>query len=975
MLRKAIPMVLVGVAAAVVLAAFGPWAGATPPAAFTWSMPDRFGVDADHDDVIDERTDAAYVDPATWPVDFDACAAGGQPHPGATYTWVFGDGTPPSDAGNDCTVTHPYAEVDVPYQVTLTLADGSGSSTTTQTILPRDHVIVSLGDSAASGEGNPDHLEPALRSRSFTSAGFSHTWNDEQCHRSALAGPAQAAIRLEQRDPHSSVTFIHLACSGARITRGVIGPYQGLVNDADPRLDCDDPGSPFYIRYPDPKLDAPRPTDPDCLPPQVEQLASIIGGRAIDAITVSGGINDVFFSKVAFACLLTDDCSTMPSDQMMGPDGQAQTADQFLGVRFGQLRSRIGAMADQLMDLPLRSADPAHGIAAGRVFLTTYPNPETDDDGSVCHTDEVARVARMPQWLKDAVDDLLAPAGMDSDAGIMTQHEWGWAAEAIVQRLKTEIVAATGTANAEYPGRFAVITEPTGAFATHGYCANDTWVRDIPTSFLYQRDPEGSFHPNRAGHFYGYALPIEDHLAAHLGITAPELAPHVPGDIEAFEAINQDLAQLMEVMSRIDIVEEIQRLLPDDTRKKRDRDGDRDLDLARLPQLIRDAVGGLRDKLVAEGTPKALSELDAWLDGLDDEVGPLDLEVDATITPHAATERYELLLDVTLGGPLTEMRFDTGGLRLDGPDVEAEVAMSFRVIVEPERSHDRVYLLPADDNGIRVTLKAEQTVPPGQPETALLGVVDVAVHGPAAGKAVDFESSLTIEPRDPNGNGEISVDELVGRSFSGAFSVACDPTSHLALDLHVTAGLPGLTGEIAGLAVDDANLCDGLATPTVDFADPDFAAVQNLGPHDVVDAVIAIAQALQVVQERADLDLPFADGALSDVVDVATDVRRFLVDAGWTDPDDPLTPVPMEEGEERTTSLADLVAGLEDALGLPDGAMGLRYEPDQQRFALDLGLTAQAAGVTVPVDGSLLERAGIADAAGEATVAADATAT
>lgn len=965
--------ILGGVIAAMLLGALSPWAGAAPPAAFRWSMPERFGIDANGDHVVDERTDPAYVDPSSWPVDFDACQPDGQPHPGANYRWDFGDGSPPTAPSGACKATHPYAEIDRPYQVTLTVADGSGSNTTTQTILPRDHVVVALGDSAASGEGNPDHLEPALRSRSFDSAGFSHDWNDEQCHRSALAGPAQAAIRMEQRDPHSSVTFIHLACSGARITRGIIAPYQGLINEAHPRLDCDDPDSPFYIRYPDPKFDQPNPTAPGCLPSQVQQLETVIGGRRIDAVTVSGGINDVFFSKVAFACLLTADCSTMPSDQMMGPDGQPQTAQQFLGARFGQLQSRFAALADELMELPLRAADPAAGVAAGRVFFTTYPDLETDDDGSICHTDELARV--LPPWIKDDVEELLSPAGLDPTAGVMTQGEWGWAAQAIVGQLKNHIVQATAAANAEYPGRFEAITEVTGAFATHGYCANDTWARDIPTSFLYQRDPEGSFHPNRAGHFYGYALPMEDHLAAHLGITAPELPPHVPGDIEAFEAINQDLAQFLQVLSRIDFVEELEKLLPDDTRKKREKDDDRDLDLARLPQLIRDAVGGLRDEVVAEGTPKALSELDAWLDTLDAEVGPLQLDVEGRITPHAATERYELHLDLTLDGPLTEMRLDAGGLRLDGPDVDAEVAMSFRFIVEPDRGRDRMYLLPADDNGVRVTLKANQTVPPGEPRDALLGVVDVAVHGPATGPAVLLDSSIEILPKDPNGNGEISVDELVGRAFSGAFDVDCVTGSRLLLDLHLRAGLPGLTGEIAALAVDDTNLCDGLDTPTVDFADPDLSAVENLGATDVVDTIIAVAQALEVIQSRSDVDLPFGDGALSDVVDVAGKVRRFLVDAGWTDPDDPLTPLPLDEAEQRSVSLADLVSGLEDALELPAGTFDLRYEPAQHRFALDLGFTADVDGATVPADAALLDRVGIVDAAAAATVAVDATAT
>jgi hypothetical protein len=40
---------------------------------------------------------------------------------------------------------------------------------------------------------------------------------DRRCHRSANAAPAQAARMLEMADPHSSVTFLSFACSGATI--------------------------------------------------------------------------------------------------------------------------------------------------------------------------------------------------------------------------------------------------------------------------------------------------------------------------------------------------------------------------------------------------------------------------------------------------------------------------------------------------------------------------------------------------------------------------------------------------------------------------------------------------------------------------------------------------------------------------------------------------------------------------------------
>lgn len=44
------------------------------------------------------------------------------------------------------------------------------------------------------------------------------TYMHEECSRSANAGPAQAARRIEEADPRTSVTLLHLSCAGARVT-------------------------------------------------------------------------------------------------------------------------------------------------------------------------------------------------------------------------------------------------------------------------------------------------------------------------------------------------------------------------------------------------------------------------------------------------------------------------------------------------------------------------------------------------------------------------------------------------------------------------------------------------------------------------------------------------------------------------------------------------------------------------------------
>ena len=110
-------------------------------------------------------------------------------------------------------------------------------------------------------------------------------WQNRRCNRSALAGQAQAAIALERSDPHTSVTFVHLACSGAEIVTGVIGPYAGVE---------------------------PPPGAAD-LPPQIDQALALIGDREVDAVLLSIGGNDAGFGPIVEACVKQEPCNQTPT--------------------------------------------------------------------------------------------------------------------------------------------------------------------------------------------------------------------------------------------------------------------------------------------------------------------------------------------------------------------------------------------------------------------------------------------------------------------------------------------------------------------------------------------------------------------------------------------------------------------------------------------------------------------------------------
>lgn len=181
-----------------------------------------------------------------------------------------------------------------------------------------DELIVALGDSVASGEGNPEGRG---------------VWLDKPCHRSTAAGFEQAAHQLGEVDRRRSVTFVSLACSGARIDQGLLGGYAGI---------------------------APGRSGEEYLP-QVDRLRTIAESRAgdgeeagVDAVLLSVGANDVRFSEVVKRCAWFDSCGAKVKDALERrlealPDG------------YDELGEALEAAAPETPVLISEYFDPTHG--------------------------------------------------------------------------------------------------------------------------------------------------------------------------------------------------------------------------------------------------------------------------------------------------------------------------------------------------------------------------------------------------------------------------------------------------------------------------------------------------------------------------------------------------------------------------------------------------------------------------------------
>ncbi len=200
----------------------------------------------------------------------------------------------------------------------------------------QDWLIVGLGDSLASGEGAPD-----IPADSGAKPPRKVRWQNERCHRSAKSHQAQFAADLEHIDNRTSVTFVHLACSGASISTGTTGEYWGM-----------EPGE-----------------SPVPLESQVAALRKIVGGREIDALMVNVGVNEFRFGDIISSCVKQLSCQ---DHFWEGTTPLSTWVDQ----RFATLDNLFAVFASQLAG--------GLGVPPGRVYQTQYPNEVHDSNGNQC---------------------------------------------------------------------------------------------------------------------------------------------------------------------------------------------------------------------------------------------------------------------------------------------------------------------------------------------------------------------------------------------------------------------------------------------------------------------------------------------------------------------------------------------------------------------------------------------------------------
>jgi hypothetical protein len=455
--------------------------GLPPPAAsLDWRVQPMFGLDADNDgavDLIPSASALASLKAQVWPVTLDACrstdpASGNlnQPAPTiANYLWTIQ--LPNSQdvmSSPQCQVSGVYLpRGSFPTTLTVTTQDGR-TATVTRNLTVRNYLIVSMGDSYASGEGNPNNPLPERGLPVWGDAAATH------CHRSAKSAPARAALALEQSDPYSSVTFLSTACTGAAIANLIDTPET-------------DGGSGDGVgQNPQAQIQQVR----NVLCPGGGSLGGSLGCPAsamppIDALLLSISGNDVGFADIIKTC--AEDPN--PTDQHFcsnDPDFDAAEEAKLQAVpsRLAALNQAIGVLNVQ------------------HTYIDEYPDSVHVDSNDICYEIDLEGA------VAGVVDATIDQADLTWAAGFIGRLD---------QSLQTFV---SGTPGWSFVGGIQ------SAYITHGYCMPDHWVIHYDESFANQGDKYGTMHPNGEGQ-NGTATQILGALLAN-GIGGPNTAAFLP---------------------------------------------------------------------------------------------------------------------------------------------------------------------------------------------------------------------------------------------------------------------------------------------------------------------------------------------------------------------------------------------------------------------------------------------------------------
>ena len=252
----------------------------------------------------------------------------------------------------------------------------------------RDLLIVGMGDSFGSGEGNPNqavafsaneryrNLYP-VRSRNDVSSNAQ--WTDKLCHRSLYSHQLRAALQIAIENPQSSVTFLGYSCSGASIENGILGPQEyveRVSSQTNQQSFVTGSSKDSQMRWLLRELCVAKPD-------KVGGYWTCPGNqyrRSVDYLFMSIGGNDIGFANVvAWATIRKGTSATLAKffGATVPPKLFAENMRNILPNAYSKLAKALEVA------VPLYSGEQ-QVFDASRVILTSYPDLLVDETGGVC---------------------------------------------------------------------------------------------------------------------------------------------------------------------------------------------------------------------------------------------------------------------------------------------------------------------------------------------------------------------------------------------------------------------------------------------------------------------------------------------------------------------------------------------------------------------------------------------------------------
>jgi hypothetical protein len=367
-----------------------------------------------------------------------------------------------------------------------------------------DRLIVGLGDSYASGEGNPDRPAqftqgetekdalPALLRLNFPAAlkATKHpqkdtfddaavSWLDERCHRSMYSYQFKTALQLALSNSREAITYISYSCSGAT-TNQIISKKRKAIEGKGP-------------------VDA-----------QLDSLRDVLKNgkpetREIDYLLLSTGGNDIGFAKFVTYVVLSGKILNLyklrVNEKKIVKSSQKGEFEKVLldkdtdspGNYFRLNKAILDPEPGQSIGIRIKGCKA--GAPCEHILLTPYPNVLNNEDNQLCRADRA---------------EFDNPFGIDKSRASR------------IQTLNTYVVEQLRDIQRKIKDNlgWTVVSSNVDAYSKHGFCAQ-TNQKPLPLEETFElpvwKDEKWSLFPPRdykpyAARWRWIRLPIDAKL-------------------------------------------------------------------------------------------------------------------------------------------------------------------------------------------------------------------------------------------------------------------------------------------------------------------------------------------------------------------------------------------------------------------------------------------------------------------------------